>query len=483
MKLYHLVLLLAMASVHVSASNFFAMCCGRVKDPKEMVKENGDDCVPCDDDIVIGRPPKAKPHEIPGGRRRTDGGIEARALAAPPVDINPITLITAGAGRPVLLPKMPLDHRGNHVIATQIESAWARALELNVSPDRTIGPLNIDGALARYSGEKIIRYVLTRFYMNDRRLNRQGSMSCSEFGPSRARDVVKMIRSWKGEGYKTLTHEVVGMFKRAGDSMIIESGSINPRRWVIAADTGRIETLEGRYRRSRELVLFDERGRRSASAGERAARDQLRSNVNKHGGIVAKEHILPEFRHHFEDDVAHGGKAMSRRVRVGEMADAFGRVGIPFIAGASGTIQHLILAMEEIIVPDESTGLTRAKLAQMVSAGKTPAQILAAGFQQTIPDARTREHIIVMWTATMVNFAHHSALECIITAQAMGYFQDLPFPFTMTRGRHGAIQVSKNVNRALVTRQAPATMFGPVYTTCLYAFMDRAAEMGWVLGG
>jgi hypothetical protein len=131
-------------------------------------------------------------------------------------------------------------------------------------------------------------------------------------------------------------------------------------------------------------------------------------------GAPGEQSRLKDF---FPCAVHHGGKAMnarvrgrsSRRLRGGgavdaaadrTFADELEDLGYPFVGGASGSIEYLILSMEDD------------------GAGKYPAGLVS--------DLRARETLIAWTTALLVAGGNHSVGECLAVAQAMGYFSGVP---------------------------------------------------------
>lgn len=161
------------------------------------------------------------------------------------------------------------------------------------------------------------------------------------------------------------------------------------------------EPYKTMHKKCREMPFFSPRGRadKGRTRLARTGRDQGIQTSDKgtlsDGFTVALTHA--------QDQVV--------QVR-DETRQKFQESGAPFIAGASGTIEYLCLSLEE----------------------DKPRKSLSKG------ELKEREKLLSIYMATMVLSGHHSLSECLLSAQAMGYFAGVPDPLKDYDGAMKAFQ-------------------------------------------
>jgi hypothetical protein len=120
---------------------------------------------------------------------------------------------------------------------------------------------------------------------------------------------------------------------------------------------------------------------------------------SRHGGITTGRGRSEDQRGFFDGDFRHG-HAMFRLDPDSQVARSLTAQGAPFIGGSSGTLRAIIMDLEAQQPGEDIDGPERAR----------------------------RERILAMHSALMVVAGHHSVSECLMMAQALGYFTDLPDP-------------------------------------------------------
>lgn len=144
--------------------------------------------------------------------------------------------------------------------------------------------------------------------------------------------------------------------------------------------------------------FFQERGR------EDLEDEYIRQNSlkNRHAGIAALEFMPPEAMGFWPVKITHGGKSYYTRDDHQYGAKLLRHLRAPYAGGASGSIEYMVLSMED-------TGCKHCKegLIPLVS-GDNPSVI--------------REALLGLMTAILIAAGQHSLAECLLVAQAMGYF-------------------------------------------------------------
>lgn len=167
-------------------------------------------------------------------------------------------------------------------------------------------------------------------------------------------------------------------------------------------------SLEQRHDDVRAEDMFEYRGRVSVDdlpdpEYQNLLLSREDSIENYDAGIARHDDVPDEAQDFFDVPVVHGGKNFN--VRTGNdwnTSALFESIGAPFIAGPSGSIEYLILSME-----DDCNGACPD--------GMVPRQF-----------HHVREALIGLMTAILVAGGHHSVTECVAVAQAMGYFSKVP---------------------------------------------------------
>lgn len=162
--------------------------------------------------------------------------------------------------------------------------------------------------------------------------------------------------------------------------------------------------LRDRFSAIRNLAIFRQRGRIELREHDLEERGLLRedSTHNTDAGIASQNFIPEEAREFFDVTVGHYGKNYNVRNDDEHAANLFASLGAPFVAGASGSIQYMALAMEDDCRGKCERGLVPCELHDL------------------------REALLGIMTAALVAGGQHSLTECLAVAQAMGYFEDVP---------------------------------------------------------
>ncbi len=145
--------------------------------------------------------------------------------------------------------------------------------------------------------------------------------------------------------------------------------------------------------KGRKQTVFLDRGRKTAE------RTRAGSFSNPHGGITTGRDRSNSTADIFAAPVQHAKGALIGD-QSSETYKKFQESGAPFIGGASGTVQFIVMDLES----------------------KKPIDQLSNAERQQ------REKLIALNAARLVAGGHHSMSECIIAAQAYGYFDNIPDP-------------------------------------------------------
>jgi hypothetical protein len=169
---------------------------------------------------------------------------------------------------------------------------------------------------------------------------------------------------------------------------------------------GRRQLLRERDAESRARWYFQRRGRIiMPEAGPLESPMKLRyckSGLNCHAGIAETEWMPDEAKDIFGTPVSHGKNLIARDDSGGSLAALFRHLDAPFVGAASGSIEQFVLTMEDDCCGAHPEGLV-------------PCSALDV-----------REALIGLQTMTLVAGGQHSVAECVIVAQGMGYFSQVP---------------------------------------------------------
>lgn len=171
---------------------------------------------------------------------------------------------------------------------------------------------------------------------------------------------------------------------------------------------GEVQSMKVRHRSTRADPLFEERGRVGSGDVDdshpvkKKMLSRQESFENPHAGIATLETMPDEALNFFGEELRHGGKKNVRTGSRSNTSGVFERLGAPFIAGPSGSIEYMILAMEDDCLGTCEDGLVP--------------------FEQH----KVREALISVMTAALIAGGQHSLGECLAVAQAMGYFLEVP---------------------------------------------------------
>lgn len=331
---------------------------------------------------------------------------------------------------PVASPSPSLTMRGNPVLAVQAETLWAvRALRHSTDRNDKVGqhetlPRKHDDAESNASpcfaipaawGEGPVTNMdllwawILAIQKNDRsgipfRLNppmdEEGNLRNQE--PTRMLAAIHVGHSFKN-GVDEYGRGVFGMDYYVNDR-IMRAEEV---QCVLEPD-GQKNSMQNRHLAVRSKPFFKRRGRKGFGEASPAEQERLQSRwelsgSNPHAGIAPLEHMPDEALDFFPHPIQHGGKSGNvRNNTAGTMAHTFSRRGMPFIGGASGSIEYLIHSMEDDC------------------AGSCPDGLVPVGLLDL------REALIGIMTAALVAGGQHSIGECMVVAQAMGYFTELP---------------------------------------------------------
>ncbi|WP_100915610.1 hypothetical protein [Pseudoalteromonas spongiae] len=156
---------------------------------------------------------------------------------------------------------------------------------------------------------------------------------------------------------------------------------------------------------ARENDVFKDRGR----GDNIERRDRAPSVKDKNAGISAQEHRRESQENVFAKSIFHAkGKLTAQDVDASNTVKAFRENGAPFIGGVSGSLLSEILDIEfaadgtEPKVAD-SDGISADELAK-------------------------RELLLGVKSMELIALGHHSLSECLLAAQALGYFQHIESP-------------------------------------------------------
>lgn len=154
-------------------------------------------------------------------------------------------------------------------------------------------------------------------------------------------------------------------------------------------------------RSARQRAFFTDRGRLTVERNKR----RFGSDRNRHAGIADSDNRPPRLDNVFAQPLRHF-KGYTARDPRSAIAQAFKRSGTPYIGGASGTIDGLLM------LTNRAWPLT--------------------GLDAETKKARIRHHerLICLYSASLISCGHHSLMECLLPAQAYGYFKRMPDPLS-----------------------------------------------------
>lgn len=160
-----------------------------------------------------------------------------------------------------------------------------------------------------------------------------------------------------------------------------------------------------RYDECRSSSVFKERGRelRSVSTGSSASAKDM------HSGLSAAEDREVSQENTFDIEIRHA-KGFFDAVYSNTTVQDFRRANAPFVGGASGSI------LSEIMDIEYAAGGTSP-----ASTGKN---------ELSADELSNREILIGVKAMQLISLGHHSLSECLLAAQSLGYFKDVPDPLT-----------------------------------------------------
>jgi hypothetical protein len=245
-----------------------------------------------------------------------------------------------------------LDARGNDPAAVKRESSWA----VKVVSDVSDADLQLQLAHARQLAEDYAAYPTGR--------KLQAALAALPANPT-------------GMQITELLLDANGGFKELMDFVGNNVGAQRPD----LKDQGRSQPF------------FADRGRKIME------RPRAGSFANPHGGIATGRNRSGSTSDVFTAPVQHA-KGSLIGDQTSETYKKFQQSGAPFIGGASGTVQFIVMEME-----------AKKPLAQLSNAERSE-----------------REKLLALNAARLVAGGHHSMSECIIAARAYGYFANIPDP-------------------------------------------------------
>lgn len=150
-----------------------------------------------------------------------------------------------------------------------------------------------------------------------------------------------------------------------------------------------------RTQAARGRSFFEDRGRMPIPKDQR----REESAFSRHAGISDSNTRTRSAENFFSEDLEHY-KGMASRAPDSRTARKFRESGTPFIGGASGSIENILLIMD-----------THKHVNDLSNA-----------------EYKNREKLLGLYTAMLVSAGHHSVMECMLPARAYGYFEDVPSP-------------------------------------------------------
>lgn len=145
--------------------------------------------------------------------------------------------------------------------------------------------------------------------------------------------------------------------------------------------------------KGRNQPFFQDRGRKTME------RTRSPSFSNRHGGITTGRDRSGSTTDVFVANTQHAKGALIGD-QSSETYKKFQESGAPFIGGASGTMQFIVMELEATKPIDQLSNAERQE----------------------------REKLLALNSARLVAGGHHSMSECLIAAQAYGYFSNVPDP-------------------------------------------------------
>lgn len=300
------------------------------------------------------------------------------------------------------------DRRENDKLATVRESRWAIDLWRELDPDHRV--LLLENV--RLQAESVL-YLETQYpefkeHLDDEARHRIESSFKAGHSLGAQLDALEASADISG----TAICELLGSHKADGESdfKIVIDGleacidSLNSKRTEVA----------------RSSPVFKDRGRQSVPS----SRYREHSAFSRHGGITDADSRTRSMENFFSEGVEHY-KGLVERVPDSHTVRLFRESGTPFIGGASGSIENILLMME--------THHSQKKL--------------------TSSEFEERETLLGLYSAMLVAAGHHSVMECILPARSYGYFKDVPDP--LENGYGPAIEALANRLRELGLDDGP----------------------------
>lgn len=279
-----------------------------------------------------------------------------------------------------------LDHRQNDVGATQRESSWAVKTLENISPAQT-----------KLFLPHIFNLIATTHNYKqayDTHLRQTPGMTTATHAAQMARfSHADAVKKNINEGVKR-REPATELIKRLLDTLDFKQ--------MLDLTGALLElTNPGLHHAIREQPFFTDRGRTMRR------QDQVRDSslFNRHAGIADELHRRPSTENFFKQGIVHA-KADFMRAPESSTARQFSKSGVPFIVGASGSMQFILQALEMQKPQAQRTPVERAQV----------------------------ETLLLTHTAVMVAGGHHSIVEALLPGRKLGYFNDLPDPL---KGKNG----------------------------------------------
>lgn len=291
-----------------------------------------------------------------------------------------------------------MDHRGNVVSAAEAETLWSvRVLRASSVPNCRVPPWPEKHHHCHTNLDLLWDWIKAMMKNNNSGIPFRVDPPMDKEAEARNKDPATFIAAlFTGHSFKNGMdlegRPVFGMDYYINWKLEAEApyGAVLP--------SSRITTIKDRDRAVRDHAVFQQRGR----VFNEMYLVRTNSFENNDAGIAAQEYLPAEAGGFFHQKLMHGGKSCNTRVDEEYAARVFAARGAPFCAGASGSIEYMVLSME-----DDCGG--------HCPLGLVPAELL-----------RVREALIGTMSAALVAGGQHSLGECLVVAQAMGYFAGVP---------------------------------------------------------
>lgn len=306
------------------------------------------------------------------------------------------------------LHQVELDRRENDVGATQRESSWAVKMLQTISPSQT--------ELFLTHIFRLINTTISYKQSYNDLLRRTPGMDAANIAAEMARF-----------GHANALAESInqGIQQREPATKLIKR-LLETFEFKLMLDlTGSLlELTDNRVSGAiRAQSFYTDRGRTLLRG------DQVRDSscINRHAGIADELHRRPSTENFFDQEIFHA-KSDYTRDASSQTIRQFSKSGVPFIGGASGSLQFIIHALETEKPHSQRTPIERAEV----------------------------ESLLLTHSAIMVAGGHHSIVETILPGRSLGYFGDLPDPLRSENGYKDFIRAldarldALNLNRGVL---------------------------------